>query len=329
MVAGTHRRESLFVGLMTRKSTRLSTRKPGPQVAMFLAKREGTKSFVYTCNTKENYFAQRHGTTVPITAGTGSGYGDDFTTWSERFKLIVKVNNYDEAKGIKLLPLYLDPTTYSIYRELEQAGTPTTLDQAISVLNKALRPRTATTWLSFTHQKMHPKEHPMDFATRLRHMTSELMPGLQPKERDELCTHQFLAGIPPDYARVLCNEISTLSLFDAALRVQQLLGLDEARLRADSTPNAAELLGMPSTDNMLVDKELASLSDPPVSSVNLVPPTSCPPSIICHRCGRPGHFAKDCRMDKSIGCRKCGRRGHVSRACHSQVKSGNGQGKTH
>ncbi|KAF4655234.1 hypothetical protein FOZ61_007681 [Perkinsus olseni] len=113
---------------------------------------------------------------------------------------------------------------------------------------------------------MHPKEHPMDFATRLRHMASDLMPGLQPTERDELCTHKFLAGIPPDYARVLCNESATLSLFDAAQRVQQLLGLDEARLRADSTPDAAELLGLPAPDPVdptMSEEEMNSLSSPP------------------------------------------------------------------
>ncbi|KAF4692619.1 hypothetical protein FOZ62_022894 [Perkinsus olseni] len=261
-------------------------------------------------------------------------FGDDFITWSERFKLILKVNNYDDAKGLKLLPLYLDPTTYSIYRELEGSGPLATLEEALKALTKALRPRTATTWLSFTHQKMHPKEHPMDFATRLRHMASDLMPGLQPTERDELCTHQFLAGIPPDYARVLCNESATLSLFDAAQRVQQLLGLDEARLRADSTPDAAELLGLPASDPVdptMSEEELNSLSSPPapVSSINTGNGSkSSISSVICHRCGRPEHYARDCRMDRSTVCRKCGKRGHVSRACRSFPSQGNEQGRT-
>ncbi|KAF4712248.1 hypothetical protein FOZ62_024346, partial [Perkinsus olseni] len=176
----------------------------------------------------------------------------------------------DEARGLSILPLYLDKTTYAIYRELPATST-ATLSEALTALGKQLRPRTATTWLSFTHQKMHSQEHPMDFATRLRHMAADLMPGLTVKERDELCTHQFLAGIPTEYARVLCTDPTKLKLFEAAQRVQQLLGLDEARLRSDSAPDASELLGLDDqeaipNDKGLMDNDLSTLVTDPMSS---------------------------------------------------------------
>ncbi|KAF4674743.1 hypothetical protein FOL47_008793, partial [Perkinsus chesapeaki] len=144
-------------------------------------------------------------------------YSEDFESWAERYQLTMKANGYDDTRGLSILPLYLDQTTYALYKEVSESSLGT-LSNALTALKEALKPRTAVTWLDFTQQRLKTGEHPIDFATRLRHMVDNLLPGLSHDKRDELCTHQFLAGIPAEYARSLCSNTKTPTLFEAAQR---------------------------------------------------------------------------------------------------------------
>jgi CxxC motif-containing protein len=48
----------------------------------------------------------------------------------------------------------------------------------------------------------------------------------------------------------------------------------------------------------------------------------------CHRCGRGGHYAKNCRFKNAV-CHLCKKRGHIQAACYTRSvvkKNGSGRG---
>ena len=52
------------------------------------------------------------------------------------------------------------------------------------------------------------------------------------------------------------------------------------------------------------------------------PQTTRESTFTCYRCGRAGHTATKCKVDKDVECHLCGKRGHLRRACKSKSKSG-------
>lgn len=194
------------------------------------------------------------------------------------------------AKALQLLPLFLSGAALSYVANWEVDGR-RTFDSAMSTLAKwhSLRRRPKNPLEEFVARRWQSGE-PLDvFIADLKRLVVYVSENKD--ARADLLVTQFLACLPESAAPVVRahNQANKGLNLDQLMEFTQLLGVCPG-------PSAA----------------VAAIEQPLVSETN---ESAAITQDICFRCGRRGHRAPQCRLDRTIQCRNCDGKGHVARAC--------------
>ena len=166
----------------------------------------------------------------------------------------------------------------------------------------------------FHARRLRPAESLPVFVHSLKRLLGQAMPDVEEGTRKQLLRHQFLAGLPAAISKQLraTGEIDDLEkMVDWA---KLLLTLDHEERAATVGPP------MPSSDVVLLQQQVATLTEQVAALTAGRAPTNSTTSRRCYRCHQPGHVQRNCPLSRR--CFACGRQGHLAKDCHS----GNGKG---
>lgn len=180
-----------------------------------------------------------------------------------------------------------------------------------------------------------------DFADRVLEMAVEGHPGMENAYVQQMAIDAFLRGCSNKLAALMCLDKDCTSLFEAVHHVkeniqgQRSIGKPNFSLRQvnfkdevrSQSPTPCKLGEMTVADLNTLVKEIVQNT---VSTLNL---DKKPSAVICFKCNREGHVARDCHENspsyprqrtwspqrqspsRTNTCFKCSRPGHFSRDC--------------
>ena len=233
---------------------------------------------------------------VPSFDGTG-----DIVMWMKKIKLVATLKGNKDLATV--IPLHLDGEAFCIYEEMSDADK-TDPEKIEYALRTAFEIDRFTAYEKLQHRKWIPGEAADVYLSELRRLAK-----LACIENEEVLRGAFVVGLPSDVSQLLrmSAKTSSMSLNELCGKARYILAKREKRF--DRNTAAAPAFAR------------TTISEPSAPAVGRR----------CFICGGE-HLARSCdkrvRSDRrTIICWKCGDPGHVARRCSGKV-TGNGRGNS-
>ena len=216
---------------------------------------------------------------------------DSIRAYLELASLYFKANDIEEGKQVPIFLSSIGAQTYSLLRDLVAPSSPGELSFAelSGVLSSHFQPRrlVIAERFQFHRRAQAANESITEFDATLRKLATHCEFG---EKLEEALRDRFVCGL-----RHEATQRRLLS--EQALTYQKALEIARGMEAADSNTAALKVqepLVHVVKDRVLREKERKT----------------------CFRCGRSGHFPKDCKF-KDACCHACGKKGHIAPVCKS------------
>ena len=256
--------------------------------------------------------------------------------WLREFDACSLANDWKEEDKIKKLPAFLRGP----------ADDRKTNKDAVKMLIGAMCPtaQRENFYAEFEARTLQPGEDPAVYKWDLEQKLLKADPLLDDQAKEALLLRQFMRGLPRNLKIRMLENDPTLTLANMIAFVQRYRAVQGQGSSKDYcdvaessvSPQDKKIDELVTMVNAIACKQ-QKLEECLTAAVNQKgqQPDNKPNAtrwrrrnkrpIICYKCGRPGHIAKDCEQEESkpIQCFSCRGYGHVSHDCPNNL---NGQG---
>ena len=219
---------------------------------------------------------------------------EDWKVYEERLSYFFEANEITEATKKRAIFLSsVGASTYALLRSLVAPSKPgeKSFAELITALSNHFQPAPSpiVERFKFHSRSRKPGESVADFVAELRRLSEHCK---FENTLNDMIRDRLVCGINDDalQKRLLAEPDLT---YEKAVKL--------AKSHETATQNVEDLK-----------------TQPPQTVGRLDNPRS---DVTCYRCGRKGHIATKCHVDKDVVCHGCRRKGHLKRACTKGRKS--------
>ena len=247
------------------------------------------------------------------------GQTKSWEQYLKRFEYYLKATGVSKDEQKRAMLLHISGyEVQDIFETLPDPGTK--YDQAINALNNYFEPKKHIQFERhmFRKSKQETSETIDDFIVRISKLA--IACDFRPDQKEDMIRDQIVDGCKSTELRR-----KLLAAQDLTLEKVQRLG----RTYELAVTHSEKMENGDHSEQRTQDPEINKLRQKPKQ----FKPRGAPKSFQagnqngkkfsrstahCYRCGRTGHYGKDCRISRDIKCHKCGNTGHFAKMCKSK-----------